>query len=120
MRQMVRVGATLLIWTMFTVIIIALMTSVTGAIANVSEAAAFGIVLVIALAAAISTAAVWSGTHSDDDESMARSLAKSKRRRSRRAEDILESLGDEEIYDLEALLLAREQAPRGQRSDPRV
>lgn len=109
---MTRIVATLLIWTMFTAIVIALMTSTTSAIANFSEAGAFGIVLVIAIAAAISTAAVWSSTRGDDRESMARSISKAKRRNARRAEALLEQLDDEEIYDLEALLLARERENR--------
>ena len=111
---MARIGATLLVWAMFTAIVISLMTSVTGAIATASGSEAFGIIVAIAAAAAISTAAIWSGSKKDEDEdeSMARSLAKSKRRRSRRAEDILESLDDEEVYDLEALLLSRERKTR--------
>ncbi len=110
---MARIGATLLVWAMFTAIVIALMTSATGAITNASGSEAFGIIVAIAAATAISTAAIWSGSRSDeDDESMSRSLAKSKRRRARRAEDILDALDDEEVYDLEALLLSRERKSR--------
>ena len=119
---MARTIATLLIWVMFTTIVIALTTSATGAIRSATGSELFGIIAAIAVAATLSTAAVWRGSKKDEDEdeSMARSLAKSKRRLSRRAEDILESLDDEEVYDLEALLLSREHAPRGQRSDPKA
>jgi len=111
---MARIVATLLVWVMFTVIVISLLTSVTGAITNASGSEVFGIVVAIAAAAAISTAAIWAaGAHNeDDDESMARLLAKVKRRRPRRAEELLESLDDEEIYDLEALLLSRSRETR--------
>lgn len=57
---MARIFATLLVWVMFTVIVISLLTSVTGAIANASGSEVFGIVVAIAAAAAISTAAIWS------------------------------------------------------------
>lgn len=111
---MARIVATLLIWSCFTAITIALLTSVTGAIARASGVELFGIVLVIALAAAISTAAVWTGTPGYTGGAD-RALAKAKRRRPRRAEDLLDSLDDEEIYELEALLLAREDQARQQR-----
>lgn len=110
---MARIIATLLVWVMFTVIVISLLTSVTGAISNASGSEVFGIVVAIAAAAAISTAAIWSaGSRDEGEESMSRSIAKAKRRRSRRAEELLESLDDEEIYDLEALLLSRERETR--------
>jgi len=111
---MVRIIATLLIWSGFTAITISLLTSVTGAITRASGAEVFGIVLVIALAAAISTAAVWTGTPGYTSGAD-RALAKAKRRRPRSAEDVLNSLDDEEIYELEALLLAREDRSRQQR-----
>jgi len=111
---MARIVATLLIWSCFTAITIALLTSVTGAITRASGVELFGIVLVIALAAAISTAAVWTGTPGYTGGAD-RALAKAKRRRPRRAEDLLDSLDDEEIYELEALLLAREDQARQQR-----
>lgn len=113
---MARVGATLLIWVMFTIIIISLMTSVTGPIVNASGSEAFGIVVAIALAAAISTAAIWSGGRSDEDESMARAIGKAKRRNPRRVAALLDTLDDDEIYDLEALLLARERESQRDRS----
>ncbi|HMM27824.1 MAG: hypothetical protein AAGU78_12895 [Chloroflexota bacterium] len=93
---------------MFTIITVSLMTSVTGPIAHASGSEAFGIIVAVAIAAAISTAAVWTASQNSGSISDRTARLKAKRRAPRRVEDLLDSLDDQEIYELESLLLARE------------
>lgn len=110
---MARLIAVLLIWGGFMGITISLLTSATGPIANAEGAELFGIVFVVAIAAIACTAVVWSVPQdgSTNSDRVAR-LSKAKRRAPRRMEDLLDSLDDQEIYDLEALLLARDDPAR--------
>jgi hypothetical protein len=100
-----RAIATGLIWIAFAGISVSILTSPTSVVAG-SPAAAFGVVLVFAIAAVISTAAMW--TAGQDQPSEAR-LAKAKRVQRSRVDRLIEELDDDEIYELEARLLSREQ-----------
>jgi len=105
-----------MIWLGFVGVTISLLTSGTGPIANASGPTAFGIVLVVALAAVSCTAVVWStpqGGFSNADR--VTRLSKAKRRAPRQMEDLLDSLNDQEIYELEALLLARDDSAQQQK-----
>ncbi|MCC6799216.1 MAG: hypothetical protein IT325_03820 [Anaerolineae bacterium] len=110
---MARLIAVLLIWGGFMGITISLLTSATGPIANAGGAELFGIIVVVAIAAVACTAVVWSSPQGDSigSDRVAR-LSKAKRRTPRRMEDLLDSLDDQEIYDLETLLLARDDPAR--------
>ncbi len=108
MQEKTRLIATVVIWVGFTVMTSTMLTSVTGPIATANGAAVFGIVLILAVTSLISTLAVWLGGHSEEDARESRA-AKAKRTNRTRVDRLIESLDDDEIYDLEALLLSREQ-----------
>jgi hypothetical protein len=97
------------VWIGFTIITSTMLTSVTGPLANANGAVVFGIVLVLAFTALISTLAVWVGGRPDHEAELDTRAAKAKRTNRNRVERLIESLDDDEIYDLEALLLSRDQ-----------
>jgi membrane protein implicated in regulation of membrane protease activity len=109
MQEKTRLIATLVIWIGFTIMTSTLLTSVTGPIATANGAAVFGIVLVLAMVALLSTLVVWVGGHSYQEVERESRIAKAKRTNRNRVERLIESLDDDEIYDLEALLLSRDQ-----------
>jgi len=115
MRDSARLGATLIIWLAFTVTMAVLLTTPTGAIAEADGATVFGIVLIMAVAALVSTVAVWAATRDKGAELQSRS--KAKRSGGSRIERLVETLDDDEIYDLEALLLARDEQARERRHE---
>ena len=109
MRDNTRLIATLIIWIGFTIMVSTITTSVTGPVASGNSATIFGIVLVLALTALIGTLAVWvGGGRSGAAEDLART-AKAKRTTRNRVERLVETLEDDEVYELDALLLAREE-----------
>lgn len=113
MSERARLAATLAIWIAFAIITASTLTSPTGAIAQASGVELFGIVLTMAIAAMVSTVAVWAvgwrATAADQDTASA-ARSKPKRVGRDRVERLIEDLDDDEIYDLEALLLARDQS----------
>lgn len=109
MQDKTRAVATLVIWIGFTIMTSTMLTSVTGPIANSNGAAVFGIVLVLAFTALVSTLAVWVGGRPDHEAEQESRTAKAKRTNRNRVERLVESLEDDEIYELEALLLSRDQ-----------
>ncbi len=110
-----RVIATVVIWIAFSIISSTLFTSVTGAIANADGVVVFGIFLVLAFAAMISTIAVWFGGRGSQDEIP---VSKQKRLERTRVDRLISQLSDDEIYELEARLLAEREQESG-RSDLR-
>jgi hypothetical protein len=107
--------ATAAIWITFAILIGSLLSSPTGAMARAGDAAMFGITLTLALAATISTIAIWTAAHIDNRRDanashMARGLpvSKSKRRDADRVQRLIASLDDEDIYELESILLGRD------------
>ncbi len=118
MRDLARLFATVIIWIGFLGLTGAALTSPTGAIANANSAAIVGMMAVTAAAALAVTYAVWhsgfQGNRERDDMARARARLKQKRR-GRRVEDLIDSLDDDEVYELEALLLAQhgDQERRG-------
>lgn len=113
MRDSVRLTATLIIWLAFIITMAVLLTTPTGAVSQADGPTVFGIVLVIALAAMASTVAVWAALRDKGAELQSRS--KAKRSGGSRIERLVEALDDDEIYDLEALLLARDEQARNRR-----
>jgi hypothetical protein len=105
MRDGSRFFATLVIWIGFTIITATIGTSATGPFATDSGAAVFGVVLVLALSAMISTLAVWLGRGGAVQEDSSH-VAKAKRQSRDRIERLVASLDDDDVYELEALLLA--------------
>ncbi|MBN1965854.1 MAG: hypothetical protein JW910_14475 [Anaerolineae bacterium] len=107
-----RLAATLVIWIAFAALTGTLLTSPTGAVANTTNSGAlFGIVLVLAVAATVSTGAIWASGRQRGESTESR-FAKAKRARPRRIEDLVNSLEDDEVYELESLLLARDDEAR--------
>ncbi|MBN2305898.1 MAG: hypothetical protein JXQ72_15550 [Anaerolineae bacterium] len=120
MRDVMRLLTTLLIWVFCTGIIITSMVMDSGAIARVSDDTLLTIITITAVAATLSTVAVWLGGHGSQPVSSDASRAKTKRHAPNRIERLIEALDDDEIYDLEALLLAREdQGHSGQHGGER-
>jgi hypothetical protein len=107
MRDNSRFAATLVIWIGFTIITSTIGTSSVGPFAHDSGAAVFGVILVLALTAMISTLAVWLGMGGTAQEESSH-VAKAKRQSRDRIERLVASLDDDDVYELEALLLARE------------
>ena len=113
MRDMMRLIATLTIWVVFATVMGVALSSPTGPLNNADGGQITGIVAIMAAAATISTIAVWTAARQD---STARNRAipvargkKIKRVERDRVERLIESLDDDEIYDLEALLLSRHE-----------
>src|SRR3972149_6548605 len=99
--------ATAIIWIALTIILATALSSVSGPISNVNSGAVFGITLVLAVTALISTLAVWmSGEQQGHSESR---VAKAKRTQPDRVRRLVESLNDDEIYELESMLLNQQQ-----------
>ncbi len=115
MHDSSRLGATLIIWSALTV-----MFGIIGAILVTTNAeidfwgGVFLLILIATLteAAAKGTKAVWRAAPGQDADDSARALAKAKRTRLDRLERLVDSLDDDEIYDLEALLLAEHEGQR--------
>jgi hypothetical protein len=115
-----RMIATAVIWIATISATITLLTSPTGAISHSEGAVAFGIVLVLASVAAISTVSVWFGAR-EPHSRPARNIpvAKAKRLQRDRIERLIDSLDDDDIYELQARLLAeREEETRQGGSNP--
>jgi hypothetical protein len=111
MREMMRLIATLMIWVVFATVMGVAMTSSTGSIANAEGGQIITIVAVMAAAATISTVAIWYGTNRPEtrDSSVNVARGKIKRVERDRVERLIDTLNEDEIYDLEALLLARRE-----------
>ncbi len=113
MRDSTRLLATLIIWTAFT----AIMGIIGGALVTADATLEWGGWLVVLLIVLAIVGAVISGTQAvwnfrpDTSEEQRTSAAKAKRTGQDRVRRLVESLDDDEIYDLESLLLAREENP---------
>lgn len=111
MREMMRLIATLTIWVVFATVMGVTMTNATGPIANANGGEITGIVALMAAAATISTVAIWYGTNRPEtrDSSVNVARGKIKRVERDRVGRLIDTLDEDEIYDLEALLLARRE-----------
>jgi hypothetical protein len=112
MRENLRLYATLAIWFAFMAVTIVIFTA-SDAVSNAEPNTAVFIALIFALAASVSTVAVWiSGIFGGSRGAAERSDA-SRAKRKRVDPDILarlvEGLNDEELDELEMLLIAREE-----------
>lgn len=112
MNDSMRVAATVIIWIAFTVIVAVMAAAITitqpivdGSIAVMVLA----IMLMLTVAVISSMRAVWQGNSQKNQPAESRGSGKLKHRDPRRIERLIETLDDDEVYDLEALLLAREQ-----------
>jgi hypothetical protein len=116
MKDDTRMVTTAVIWTAFTIImgIIAAVLAITGAeLDEVGIIALLVVIIGLMVTVANSTMAIWGFKSDEKAESEEAHRAKSKRTGQNRIARLIEELDDEEIYDLEALLLARdEDAPQ--------
>lgn len=102
-----RILATAIIWIAITIILATSLTSAVGPMSNVNSGAVFGITLVLAITAGISTLAIWmSGEHNQKQDE---AYSKTKRTHPNRVRRLVESLSDDEIYELESMLLNQQQ-----------
>ncbi|NLX10333.1 MAG: hypothetical protein GXY36_11810 [Chloroflexi bacterium] len=113
MNSNIRLIATLIVWVVLAAILGIMLTSPTGAVSEASGDVIFGVVAVLAAAASISTLAIWFGVR--DTPQPQSHLAKGKRGDQRQTvRQILNTLEDDEVYELESLLLAQEDEARQQ------
>jgi len=110
MRDSTRLIATLIVWSAFTInlgIIAAVMVASTVDMDFAGGLIVLGLIFIFALAATVSTNSIWSGARNSVEEPPRSSKAKRTLERSR-VERLIESLDDDEVYELEALLLRRD------------
>ena len=119
MRDSMRLYATLVIWLSFVVLTTLLLTLPSSVFATGSATVAVITLIVLAITASISTMAVWDALDDDEtptEQDSAAARAKQKRAQRARMERLIEELPDDDIYELEALLLAREQEAEANQS----
>jgi hypothetical protein len=105
--------ATAAIWAGTTTIIVTLFAMQSAqSLRPFSEPMLFALVVVIIAGAVSATRAVWQAVREIAAQEKAASTAKAKRSHRNRIERLIESLDDEDIYDLETLLQNREQSRR--------
>ena len=111
MRDLYRLIATIVIWVMFTGITIAMLTSSTGVFER-NTGDLVPVMAILAAAATLSTISVWAGPEmlARTPHTSADSLTKRKREQRERMSRLVQDLNDDDVYELEALLLAREDA----------
>ncbi len=112
MRDMMRLIATLTIWVVFATVMGVTLNSPTGALNNANGGEITGVVAIMAAAATICTVAIWAAAKNEgarDSRSIPIARGKTKRVERDRVERLIETLDDDEIYDLEALLLSRHE-----------
>ena len=112
MRDSTRLIATIVIWGAFTIVVGVMgliLLAVHGNIDWYSGAALFAIAWLLIKLVRVSTQTVW-GVEPEAAADRPSRSAKAKRLGSRRVERLIASLDDDEIYDLEALLLSREDS----------
>lgn len=102
-----RVLISLVIWIGVLSLIAASFTAVTGPITRANPGELLGMAAVLIIGAALGTAALWTGAGSQEETDEQR--GKSKRVRPSRVERLIDDLDDDEVYELEALLLARDE-----------
>ncbi|MBN2305897.1 MAG: hypothetical protein JXQ72_15545 [Anaerolineae bacterium] len=109
-----RVAATLILWIAFTIMFLAIVEVLNSAEEVSMGASAMSVVVLLSILTAVtqSTRAVWGGNSQGKVDESRASRAKTKRQTPSRVERLIEALDDDEIYDLEALLLAREDQDR--------
>jgi hypothetical protein len=109
MRENIRLYATLAIWFAFMAVTIVIFTA--SSAVDQPNTAVF-IALILALAASVSTAAVWLSGIAEYRQSGSMSRveqAKRKRVNRERLERLVNGLNDDEIDELETLLIARDE-----------
>lgn len=117
MRDIMRMIATTIIWSVFIAVAGVSLTVNTGPVSNMNGGEIVALVTVLMIGVIAMTYAIWHGGfqrgRADDFASPAR-LSKPKRTRQDRISRLIDDLEDDEIYELEALLLDRERGERTQ------
>ncbi len=97
--------ATGIVWFLVCTILAIVLTSSTGPAAN-SSGTAIALTVILAGAAVLATSSIWGQDEQQLGEKM--SFSKGKRVESGRVQRLIQDLSDDEIYELEATLLAQE------------
>jgi len=119
MRDIMRTIATTIIWGAFISVAGVTLTMTTGPISKMSGAEVVGLMTVLMVGAVSMTYAIWHngfqrGQFDTDREYDRRSkLKRSTTGYQNRVSRLIDSLDDDDIYELEALLLDRERESRG-------
>ncbi len=111
MKDDVRMVTTVVIWIAFTIIMGLIMAAlvISRPEMNPPEIGALLIIVIgLMMTVSESTKSIWSARSNDTEDKETARLAKSKRAGRSRIERLIAELDDEDIYDLEALLLARD------------
>ncbi|NLX10332.1 MAG: hypothetical protein GXY36_11805 [Chloroflexi bacterium] len=111
-----RVIATMVVWVMMGSAMIALFAS-SGPGAQLADGYFLGALIVLGLTAVLGTAAVWNNGPFESTQAEESKQAKGKRTQPDRVRRLVNSLDDDEVYELEALLLGREEQARHSRHD---
>jgi hypothetical protein len=112
MKDSTRIWATIAIWIIFASLAAIILTSTTGVIANSGPDTVGVIMFGLAAAVAVTSVSIWFGGQRQSEDV----LSKAKRVHHTRVDRLIESLDDDEIYELEArLLAAREDVQRPSR-----
>ncbi|MBN1680245.1 MAG: hypothetical protein JW966_08125 [Anaerolineae bacterium] len=109
MNSLARLGATMTIWIAFAAVTATLIQERTGyGGSRISEATLLLVTALIAYAAVKGTQAVWQQESEPIRRQLPLNMAKAKHGNHDRVARLVEALEEDELYDLEALLLARE------------
>ena len=109
MNSIARLGATMTIWIALGAITASLIRERSNG--GIAEASLLLLIALVTYAAVTGTQAVWQASQQErkpDRRQMPVSMAKAKHGSHDRVARLVEALEDDELYDLEALLLARE------------
>lgn len=105
-----RLWATGIVWSAFTLIVISIVTALAVTGTDLAAGEQVFLLLVFALLVAgvtAATRAIWGGAHVD--ETVKERRGKLKRAMPSRVQRLVDDLDDDEVYELETLLLAREE-----------
>lgn len=107
MQQAGRVIVSLVIWIGMFSVLGSSLTSAVGPVQNMNSGELLGLVAIFMLGAAIATAALWTG-NKETAISVDERRSKTKRAQPTRVQRLIDDLDDDEVYELETLLLSRE------------
>ena len=112
MKDMARVIATTFIWGAFAGMMIAILVSSTGPMVHASGFTVMMVTGMLTAAASVGTYAVWNSGQAPDGSGYGATVNKAKRIRPTRMSDLIQTLNDDEVYELEELLLSHENEER--------
>ena len=112
MRDLSRLIGTAIIWSAFAGIMVTILVSSTGPMASATGDTVMVVVGLLTLVAGASTYVVWTGGQEPRGVDYNAPVNKAKRVRPTRMSDLLDTLSADDVYELEDLLLRREEEER--------